>query len=266
LLRQHGTGRGLPVNPVDDLVNDTDHIFLRFHINQVPPELRVPAPVATNGDAILRVSTTDEVERTGHDAKPALHAFCFMENNDTVLDFNRLFPAIIRARPTAGAESGIADRLLDAGDPYLVEPLALAAVRAGRYSDPNFYREFFTKEFLIDFPCEADAVNDAELSVTVPEAGGDIYHFFPLCTEWRAICREIVDKSFEFFRVNMRELHCLTGGKVDVLDPVPGCDLSHPLHLGGRQHTGRHAEADNTEIGIAFGNDPPAGVNVLFDS
>jgi hypothetical protein len=53
---------------------------------------------------------------------------------------------------------------------------------------------------------------------------------------------------------------------VDTLYPVPGCDVSYLFHPGGRDHAGRHAEADDTEVGIAFGDDTAACVNILFDA
>ena len=98
---------------------------------KVPPDLRVPSPVTANGNPVLRGGTADEMERAGHDAEPAFHTLRFMEDNDAVLDLDRLLPAVVDAGAAAGAEPGVTDRFLDTGDPDLVEPLALAAVRAG---------------------------------------------------------------------------------------------------------------------------------------
>jgi hypothetical protein len=206
------------------------------------------------------------MERAGHDAKPALHAFHFMENNDPILDLDRLFPAVMRTGAAAGTEPWFPDRLLDTGDSNLVETLTLAAVRAGRDGYPNFHGQLLAEKFFIDLQCESNAVDDTKFAVAGSQTGGDIHDFFPLGTKWRTVRCEVIDETLQFFRVNMRELHSLTGGEMDVLDSMPGCDLAQSLHLGGGEHTGRHAEADNAEIGIAFGDDPAAGVNVLFDA
>ena len=123
--------------------------------------------------------------------------FVVMEDNDAILDLDRLLPAVVGAGAATGAEPGVPDRSLDTGDPDLVEPLALAAVGAGGDGDPDLDREFLAEELLIDLLCKAHAVDDTELAVPGPEAGGDIHHFFPLGTERCAVRFEIIEQPFE---------------------------------------------------------------------
>ena len=88
-----------------------------------------------------------------------------MEDDDTILDFNCLLPAVVGAGAAAGTEPGVPDGPLDSGDPDFVEPLALAAVGAGGNGDPDLHREFLSEELLVNLLCKADAVDNTELAV-----------------------------------------------------------------------------------------------------
>jgi len=50
---------------------------------------------------------------------------------------------------------------------------------------------------------------------------------------------------------------------MDLLNPVPGGDLPYLLDLGRGDHTGRHAEPDNTVVRVTFRDDTSTGKEVL---
>jgi hypothetical protein len=52
---------------------------------------------------------------------------------------------------------------------------------------------------------------------------------------------------------------------MDMLDPVTGGNIPDFPDLYRGYHTGRQAEADDTEIGITLGDDPPFGEEILID-
>ena len=188
-----------------------------------------------------------------------------MEDDDAVLDLDSLLATVVGAGAAAGAEAGIANRPLDAGDPDLVEPLALAAVRAGRDGDPDLDGQFLAEELFVDLLRQSYTVDDPELAVPGPEAGGHIHDLFPLGSKGGAVLCQLIEEQFELRGIDMRELHGLAGGEVEVFDAVPPGNLSQPLHLGRGDHACRHAETDDTEVGIAFCDDPSAGVEILVD-
>jgi hypothetical protein len=63
----------------------------------------------------------------------------------------------------------------------------------------------------------------------------------------------------------MREFHGLACSQVDLFDTVPFRDCPGLLHLGWGYHPGGYAEPDDTEIGIAFRNDPTFCIEALID-
>ena len=70
---------------------------------------------------------------------------------------------------------------------------------------------------------------------------------------------------FELARVHMRQLHGLPGREMEVFYPVTTRNLTEPLHLCRGDHPGRHAEADDNKVGIAFRDDPTPGIEFLID-
>jgi hypothetical protein len=63
----------------------------------------------------------------------------------------------------------------------------------------------------------------------------------------------------------MGEFHGLPGGKVDMLDTVPGCNLTNSLNLFWCDHTGRQAETDDTKIRVTFCDYPAFCEKILID-
>jgi len=63
----------------------------------------------------------------------------------------------------------------------------------------------------------------------------------------------------------MREFHGLAGGQVDLFNTMPFRDCPGFLHLGGGNHTGGNAKPDDTEIGIALGDDPTFCIEALVN-
>ena len=46
---------------------------------------------------------------------------------------------------------------------------------------------------------------------------------------------------------------------------MPGGNLSQTFHLFRGDHAGRDAEPEDTEVGVAFCDDPALGIEVLVD-
>jgi hypothetical protein len=63
----------------------------------------------------------------------------------------------------------------------------------------------------------------------------------------------------------MDEFHGLTGGQVNLLDPVTCGNFSKFFQLVGLDHATRHTEPDDAEIRVTLGYDTSTGIEVMVD-